>query len=89
MVETLRSKSFGLKNSQDRTAGHKTYLCDAVRVSAAHSDFPGACTRPTMAVLTRWKEAQLLWTLIQSLVLRESFAPKAANFPLTLVPLEI
>lgn len=45
MVEILRkirNKSFGLKNSQDFIACHKTYLCNIMGVSQDHTDLWGS-----------------------------------------------
>lgn len=47
MVEVLRkirSKSFGLKNSQDFIACHKTYLCNTMWISQDHTDLWGSQT---------------------------------------------
>ena len=37
ILREIRSKSFGLKNSQDFVACHKTYLCNTMRVSQDHT----------------------------------------------------
>ena len=42
ILREIRSKSFGLKNSQDFVACHKMYLCNTMRVSQDHTDLWGS-----------------------------------------------